>query len=74
MQESALMATEYVILVYQAKAMGLEGLQETADTIENIREEANPELKILGTILNQYKKPNRFGKRSESDFCCSIRN
>lgn len=65
-QESALMATEYVILVYQAKAMGLEGLQETADTIENIKEEANPELKILGTILNQYKTRTDLAKEAKA--------
>ena len=65
-QESALMATEYVILVYQAKAMGLEGLQETANTIENIREEANPELKILGTILNQYKSRTDLAREAKA--------
>jgi chromosome partitioning protein len=65
-QESALIATEYVILVYQAKAMGLEGLKETADTIENIKEEANPELKILGTILNQYKSRTDLSKEAKS--------
>lgn len=65
-QESALIATEYVILVYQAKAMGLEGLKETADTIENIREEANPELKILGTILNQYKSRTDLAKEAKA--------
>ena len=65
-QESALIATEYVILVYQAKAMGLEGLQETADTIENIKEEANPELKILGTILNQYKSRTDLAKEAKA--------
>lgn len=65
-QESALMATEYVILVYQAKAMGLEGLQETANTIENIKEEANPELKILGTILNQYKSRTDLAKEAKA--------
>jgi len=65
-QESALMATEYVILVYQAKAMGLEGLQETANTIENIREEANPDLKILGTILNQYKSRTDLAKEAKA--------
>jgi chromosome partitioning protein len=64
-QESALIATEYVILVYQAKAMGLEGLQETADTIENIKEEANPDLKILGTILNQYKSRTDLAKEAK---------
>lgn len=65
-QESALMATEYVILVFQAKAMGLEGLKETADTIENIREEANPGLKILGTILNQYKSRTDLAKEAKA--------
>lgn len=65
-QESALIATEYVILVYQAKAMGLEGLKETADTIQNIREEANPELKILGTILNQYKTRTDLAKEAKT--------
>ena len=65
-QESALIATEFVILVYQAKAMGLEGLQETADTIENIKEEANPDLKILGTILNQYKSRTDLAKEAKA--------
>ena len=65
-QESALIATNYVILVFQAKAMGLEGLQETADTIENIREEANPDLKILGTILNQYKSRTDLAKEAKT--------
>lgn len=65
-QESAFIATEYVILVFQAKAMGLEGLQETSDTIRNIREEANPELKILGTILNQYKSRTDLAKEAKN--------
>ena len=65
-QESALMATDYVILVYQAKAMGLEGLQETADTIANIRDEANPTLQILGTVLNQYKSRTDLAKEAKS--------
>lgn len=53
--ESALTAANYLLIPCAATAMGLEGLSQLAYTAERVRMDINPDLKILGAIVNLYK-------------------
>ncbi len=53
--ESALTAADYLLIPCAATAMGLEGLSQLAYTAERVKMDINPELKILGALINLYK-------------------
>jgi chromosome partitioning protein len=53
--ESALTAADWLLIPCAAAAMGLEGLSQLIYTTERIRADVNPDLKILGALLNLYK-------------------
>lgn len=53
--ESALTAADYLLIPCAATAMGLEGLSQLIYTAERISQDINPELKILGALINLYK-------------------
>jgi chromosome partitioning protein len=53
--ESALTASDYILIPCAATAMGLEGLSQLVYTVERISEDINPELKVLGALINLYK-------------------
>jgi chromosome partitioning protein len=53
---AALYATEYVIIPCAADAMGLPGLADLSYTIEQIKENVNSDLKIVGAIINLFKR------------------
>ena len=53
--ESALIAADYLLIPCAATAMGLEGLSQLAYTAERISMDINPDLKILGAVVNLYK-------------------
>lgn len=53
--ESALTAADYLLIPCAATAMGLEGLSQLAYTAERVQMDINPDLKILGALVNLYK-------------------
>lgn len=53
--ESALTAADWLLIPCAAAAMGLEGLSQLIYTAERIKTDVNPDLKILGALLNLYK-------------------
>ena len=53
--ESALTAADWLLIPCAAAAMGLEGLSQLIYTTERIKSDVNPDLKILGALLNLYK-------------------
>lgn len=53
--ESALTAADYLLIPCAATAMGLEGLSQLVYTAERISEDINPQLQILGALLNLFK-------------------
>lgn len=53
--ESALIAADFLLIPCAATAMGLEGLSQLAYTAERIKIDINPDLKILGAVVNLYK-------------------
>lgn len=53
--ESALTAANYLLIPCAATAMGLEGLSQLVYTAERISMDVNPDLKILGALVNLFK-------------------
>lgn len=53
--ESALTAADWLLIPCASAAMGLEGLSQLVYTAERIKLDINPDLKILGALLNLYK-------------------
>lgn len=54
--ENALIAADYVIIPIQTRIFSVQGLQDLYTTFEKIRSKANPNLKLLGAVLNQYEE------------------
>lgn len=53
--ENALIAADLVLVPIQTRAFSVQGLKDLHGTIEKIRKKANPELGLLGAVLNQYE-------------------
>ncbi len=53
--ENALIAADFVLVPIQTRAFSVQGLKDLYETIEKIRQKANPRLKLLGAVLNQYE-------------------
>lgn len=53
--ESALTAADFLLIPCAATAMGLEGLSQLIYTSQRISSDVNPDLKILGALINLYK-------------------
>ncbi|MBC7798561.1 MAG: ParA family protein [Pyrinomonadaceae bacterium] len=53
--ESALTAADFLLIPCAAAAMGLEGLSQLIYTAERVKIDINPNLKILGALLNLFK-------------------
>jgi chromosome partitioning protein len=53
--ENALIAADYVLVPIQTRAFSVQGLKDLHGTIEKIRSKANPRLKLLGAVLNQFE-------------------
>ncbi|TGK20166.1 ParA family protein [Leptospira fluminis] len=53
--ENALIAADLVLVPIQTRAFSVQGLKDLHGTIEKIRKKANPDLGLLGAVLNQYE-------------------
>lgn len=53
--ENALIAADLVLVPIQTRAFSVQGLKDLHGTIEKIKKKANPELGLLGAVLNQYE-------------------
>ncbi|MCC5813457.1 MAG: AAA family ATPase [Leptospira sp.] len=66
--ENALIAADFVLVPIQTRAFSVQGLKDLHETIEKIRKKANPRLKLLGAVLNQYE-----GQKALSGLATSIK-
>lgn len=62
MPSMALCAADYVLIPCEATSEGAQGLGQLAESIREIREENNPDLKTLGIFLTQYNWRTTFNK------------
>jgi len=63
----ALVCSHSLLVPLQAEFFALEGLTQLMKTIERIRVNLNPELKIRGILLTMYDKRNRLSSQVEKE-------
>jgi chromosome partitioning protein len=56
---AALMAADYVLIPIKPDVISLDGLGDLAYTIGRVKKNANPQLEVLGAIINLYKPSRR---------------
>ena len=56
---NALFAADGIVTPLQAKRFALDGLSDFLDTVEELKEDGNESLKILGVLLTMYDKRNK---------------
>ena len=64
---NALVASHNVIVPLQSEFFALEGLSQLMLTIREIREQANPALRIQGIVLTMYDARNNLSQQVEQD-------
>jgi chromosome partitioning protein len=60
---NGLVASDEVIIPVQTEYYALEGLSQLLETIELVRENLQPELKIMGAVLTMYDRRNRLSRQ-----------
>lgn len=64
---NALVAADAVLVPLQAEFFALEGLSQLMLTIREVRQSANPALRIEGVVLTMYDGRNRLSQQVEAD-------
>ena len=64
---NAMIACHAVLIPLQAEFFALEGLSQLMMTIREVRQSANPKLRIEGVVLTMYDGRNRLCQQVESD-------
>ncbi|HMV43290.1 MAG TPA: AAA family ATPase [Leptospiraceae bacterium] len=64
--ENALIAADYIIVPVQTRAFSVQGLKDLHETIQKIQNKANPRLKLLGAVFNQFEGNRALSGLSES--------
>ena len=66
---NALVASTHVLIPVQASYFALEGTDDLLETVQKIKQRANPELQILGALITMYDKRTLLAR----DICNEIR-
>lgn len=64
---NAMVASHSVLIPLQSEFFALEGLSQLLTTIREVRQVANPELRIEGVLLTMYDKRNNLSLQVEQD-------
>ncbi|SDI79384.1 ParA family protein [Lutimaribacter saemankumensis] len=64
---NAMVAAHSVLVPLQSEFFALEGLSQLMLTIREVRQTANPNLRIEGVVLTMYDKRNRLSQQVEQD-------
>ena len=60
---NGLVASDEVLIPVQTEYYALEGLSQLLETIELVRENLQPQLKIMGAVLTMYDRRNRLSRQ-----------
>ena len=63
----ALVASNSLVVPLQTEFFALEGLTQLMKTIDRIKSNLNPELKIRGILLTMYDKRNKLSSQVEKE-------
>lgn len=61
---NVLIASDAIIIPVNAAAFSIQGLRALAETVAEVREEMNPNLRILGILLTRYNSRTNLGKEA----------
>lgn len=64
---NAMVAADSILIPLQSEFFALEGLSQLMLTIREIRQNANPQLRIEGVLLTMHDQRNRLAQQVESD-------
>ncbi len=64
---NALVAASHVLIPLQCEFFALEGTAHLMKTVERVRKDANPELKLLGLLLTMYDRRNNMSDLVAAD-------
>lgn len=64
---NALVASDSILVPLQAEFFALEGLSQLMLTVREVRETANPSLRIEGVVLTMFDARNRLSRQVEDD-------
>ncbi len=64
---NALIAADTVLVPLQAEFFALEGLSQLMLTLREVRQTANPELRVEGVLLTMYDQRNNLSQQVEND-------
>jgi chromosome partitioning protein len=60
---NGLVASDEIIIPVQAEYYALEGLSQLLETVNLVRENLQPELKVMGALLTMYDRRNRLARQ-----------
>lgn len=64
---NVLIASNYLIVPVNANALSIQGLRALSETINEVKEEANRSLRILGLLITRYNSRTKLGKEALPD-------
>ena len=64
---NVLIAADYAVVPVNANALSIQGLRALSETVAEVREEANPGLRILGLLITRYNPRTKLGREALPD-------